>query len=185
MNKTEFVPPRLTPSQQDRYMGLAWTFASFSKDPNTQVGAVIISQYNEPLGTGYNGPPRLISDEGFSWHRPKAGDESVNRYDLVKHAESNAIKHCHGKDLSSAVLYVTALPCPKCMLEIIDQEISNVIYYDFQGDSKSSLQNGSWRDKTFEMAKMSGVKLQKFQGSVSWVADWTENLKRLGVFNVQ
>lgn len=88
-----------------------------------------------------------------------------------------------GYDLTNATLYVTALPCPKCMLEIIDNEIGRIVYFDFQGDKNSSLQNGSWRDKSFEMARMAGIQLDKFKGSVSWIADWTERLKQLGVFD--
>jgi len=165
-------------------MGLAWIHAGFSKDPNTQVGAQIISQNNEPLGSGYNGPPRLIDDTSFSWHRPAPDEEGINRYDLVKHAESNAIKHSKGEDLTDATLYVTALPCPKCMLEIIDEGIGRIVYFDFQGDRNSSLQNGSWRDKTFEMARMAGIRLEKFQGSVAWIADWSERLRQLGVYDI-
>lgn len=180
---TKNIQPRFTPERDLKYMGLAWVHAGFNKDPNTQVGAQIISSENEPLGSGYNGPPRLIDDNAFNWGRPKPGDESVNRYDLVKHAEANAISHSMGSDLTNATLYVTALPCPKCMLEIIDNEIGRVVYFDFQGDKNSSLQNGSWRDKSFEMARMAGIQMDKFEGSVSWIADWTERLKQLGVFD--
>lgn len=177
------IPPRQVPERDFKYMGLAWVHAGFSKDPNTQVGAQIVSSDNEPLGSGYNGPPSLIEDNSFSWDRPQPGDESVNRYDLVKHAEVNAISHSTGFDLKNATLYVTALPCPKCMLDIIDAKIGRVVYYDFQGDKNSSLQNSAWVNKSLDMAKRAGIRLEKFQGSVTWIADWTENLKRLGVFD--
>ena len=70
----KIIPPRETPDRDSRYMGLAWIHAGFSKDPNTQVGAQIVDQYNQPLGSGYNGPPRKIDDSSFSWCRPPKDD---------------------------------------------------------------------------------------------------------------
>ena len=175
------VPPRETPDRDSRYMGLAWVYAGFSKDPHTQVGAVVVNEYNCLLGIGYNGPPRLIDDDSISWDR-STDPEEVTRYDVVVHAESNAIDHSCG-DVTGATIYVTALPCPRCMLEIVRHEIGRVVYFDFQGDSNSSLQNASWRDKSMNIAK-SVVKVEKFKGDVSWIADWNERLRRLGIFEL-
>jgi dCMP deaminase len=165
-------------------MGLAWIHAGFSKDPSTQVGAVIISNYNEPLGSGYNGPPRLIDDESFSWERPSADNpDGFSKYDIIVHAEINAIDHSCGADLTGATLYVTALPCPRCMLEIIRKEIGRVVYFDYQSSRSSSLQNAAWREKSLQMARMAGIKVEKFEGNIAWIADWTRRLKEIGIFD--
>ena len=58
--KEKVKGPRIVPNRDDRYMGLAFFHASFSKDQNTQVGAVIVNSNNEITGTGYNGPPKKI-----------------------------------------------------------------------------------------------------------------------------
>ncbi|MBR3646298.1 MAG: cytidine deaminase, partial [Lachnospiraceae bacterium] len=39
------------------FMGIAYLSAMRSKDPNTQVGACIVSQDNKILSMGYNGLP--------------------------------------------------------------------------------------------------------------------------------
>lgn len=174
------IPPRQVPDRDSKYMGLAWFYASFSKDPSTQVGAVIVDQYNYPLGCGYNGPPRLVADDSFSWERPVVADQ-FSKYDIIVHAEINAIDHSCGKELAGVTLYVTGLPCPKCMLEIVKQEIGRVVYMDHRSDSGSSLQNAKWRDKSLEIAGMGQVKVEEFQGHLAWMADWILRLKELGV----
>jgi deoxycytidylate deaminase len=176
------APPRQVPDRDEKYMGLAWMHASFSKDPFTQVGAQIVGQYNQPLGSGYNGPPRLVHDDEISWDR-STDEKEVTRYDIIVHAEVNAIDHSCG-DLTESTLYVTALPCPSCMLEIVRKEMGKVIYFDFQGDADSSLRNALWREKSLNIAKLANVKVQRFTGDINWVADWTERLRQLGIFEM-
>ena len=174
------VFPRKTPDREAKYMGLAWFYASFSKDPNTQVGAVIVDEYNYPLGCGYNGPPRLVDDNSFSWER-SVDSEKFGKNDIIIHAEINAIEHSCGKDLSGSTLYVTGLPCPKCMLYIANKEMKLVVYMDYRSDSGSSLQNTQWRDKSLEIAEMGQVKVKEFKGGVAWMADWILRLKEMRV----
>jgi len=182
MTEPTKVPPRTVPDRDSKYMGEAWMKAAFSKDPSTQVGAVIISRENFPLGSGYNGPPRMINDTSFSWERPpKDNPDAFSKYDVIVHAEINAIDHSMCSDLHGATLYVTAMPCPACMKEIVRKEISRVVYYDFQSSYNSSLQNADWRDKTLQLAQMAHVRMDLFKGNWNWITDWTMRLKDLGV----
>lgn len=174
------VSPRFTPPRDERYLGLAWTMASFSKDPNTQVGAVIIlPEENEPLGWGYNGPPAALDDnKDVNWARP-------HKYDFIKHAEENAIDHS-SRSLNGAHLYVTHMPCKKCMLKIIDAKITRVVYTDLaKKDPNSSIGNSN-SEKEFieELAYCGGVQLEKFEGNLGWLPDWVEELKGLGLFEI-
>ena len=178
------IPPRFVPDRDAKYMGLAWLHAGFSKDPSTQVGAQIVDKNNVPLGSGYNGPPSIIRDDDFSWKRPVGEDfDSLNKYDVVLHAEHNAIKHSDGCDLSEAVIYVTAFPCKHCMLEIVERNFDRVVYMDYRSDAKSMLQKTHDRKVSEEIARMGNVTLESFKGSVAWVLDWTGKLKQMGVFD--
>ena len=182
---TDQIPPRVTPDRDSRYMGEAWQKAGFSKDPNTQVGAVIVSHDNVPLGAGYNGPPAVINDMSFSWDRPPKDDpDAFSKYDVVDHAEINAIEYSMCNDLSGSTMYVTALPCPRCMLRIVRNRIRRVVYFDFQSHSNSILQNNKLRDKTFRIAQLGHVHLDKFQGNLNWMLDWNKKLQDLGVFSI-
>ena len=175
--------PRKTPDRDSRYMALAWFHAGFSKDPSTQVGAQIVSLDNKPLGSGYNGPPRTINDEDVIWDRPKKDNfDEISKYDLIIHAEINAINHCHTNNLNDATLYVTALPCPRCMLEIAGKGIGRVVYFDFQSSKNSSLQNKDWIKKSLEIAKLANISLEKFSGNLNWMMDWCLQLKQNNLF---
>jgi len=175
--------PRKTPDRDSKYMCLAWFHAGFSKDPNTQVGAQIVGSNNIPFGSGYNGPPRNIHDENVIWDRHAKNDsEGLSKYDIIVHAEINAMSHSCNNNLSNSTLYVTALPCPQCMLQIVREEISRVVYFDFQSNNNSSLQNSNWRWKTLEIANLGQVEMVKFEGSVEWIMEWATHLNKLGIF---
>lgn len=189
MSSKKKILPRITPNRDSKYMGLAWIHASFSKDPNTQVGAQIVSHKNVPLGSGYNGPPRSIDDTSFSWERPpKDNPNAFSKYDVIIHAEINAVDKaiCNGyrSELPNAILYVTAMPCPKCILELSLHSINRIIYMDYQSSKSSTLQNTEWREKTFHIAELAGINLELFTGSIDWLADWTAHMKELGVFEM-
>ena len=51
------------------FMGVAMLAAQRSKDPNTQVGACIVSRDKKILSTGYNGAPNGYEDEQMPWDR--------------------------------------------------------------------------------------------------------------------
>jgi dCMP deaminase len=176
---------RSTPDRDSRYMGLAWGIASCSKDPNTQVGAYIVSDDNYVLGEGYNGPPRNIKDLDVVWDREPNEKNNLCKYDLIVHAEINAMNNIYLQNINliDSTLYVTALPCPACMLQIVSKSIGRVVYFDFQSGSNSSLQNADWRQKTFEIAKLGGTKIEKFNGSIDWLSDWVINLQKIKILS--
>ena len=51
------------------FMAIAKLSSKRSKDPNTQVGACIVSNDNRILSIGYNGAPNGFEDENFPWAR--------------------------------------------------------------------------------------------------------------------
>lgn len=182
--KEKMIPPREVPDRDSKYMGMAWMWAGFSKDPSTQIGAQLVDQYNVPLGSGYNGPPRLIEDDSFSWCRPPKDDPNAfSKYDVVIHAEINAINHSCGRELTNAILYVTGFPCKDCMKQIVKEEIGKVIYFDHKSDSGSMLRQ-TQHEVSKKIADLGGVKIEKFTGSVSWLQDWNERLRSLDVFEM-
>jgi len=106
------------------FMGVAILASKRSKDPNTQVGACIVSQDQIILSTGYNGFPSGCSDDEFPWGR----DGNETKYPYVVHAELNAILNSNGKSLNGASIYVALFPCNECAKAIIQSGIKEVIY---------------------------------------------------------
>lgn len=104
-----------------RFLEMAQLVASWSKDPRTQVGAVLVGQEREILAVGYNGFARGTSDDGY-WDR-----EHKHRH--VIHAEENAILNAarSGTRIQGATLYVTHHPCCHCSGVLIQAGITRVV----------------------------------------------------------
>lgn len=115
-------------SWDEYFMAIAKLSAMRSKDPNTQVGACIVSKDNRILSIGYNGAPNGFNDERFPWGRE--GKPLETKYLYVVHAERNAILNYRGsrKDLENSKIYVDLFPCNECAKEIIQAGIKEVIY---------------------------------------------------------
>ena len=111
-------------SWDEYFMGVAMLAAGRSKDPNTQVGACIVSPENIIISTGYNGMPKGCSDDEFPWER--TGEET--KYPFVVHAELNAILNANGRDLWGSRLYVALFPCNECAKAIIQSGVKEVLY---------------------------------------------------------
>lgn len=108
------------------FMGIAAFSALRSKDPNSQVGACIVSEENKILSVGYNGFPIGCSDEKFPWGRE--GEPIKTKYPYVVHSELNAILNYRGGSLYGTKIYVTLFPCNECAKAIIQAGIKTVIY---------------------------------------------------------
>ncbi|MGN0306018.1 MAG: deoxycytidylate deaminase [Lachnospiraceae bacterium] len=120
------------------FMGVALLSGMRSKDPNTQVGACIVSDDNKILSMGYNGFPLGCSDEEFPWERE--GETVDTKYAYVTHSELNAILNYRGGSLVGAKLYVSLFPCNECAKAIIQSGIKTVIYDDDKyADSPASI----------------------------------------------
>ena len=121
MKRTDYI------SWDEYFMGIAMLAAKRSKDPNTQVGASIVSEDNIIISTGYNGMPKGCSDDEFPWDR-KGENEAATKYPYVVHAELNAILNANGRDLRGSRIYVALFPCNECAKAIIQSGIKEVMY---------------------------------------------------------
>jgi len=106
----------------ERFLELADCIATWSKDPSRGVGAVIVSPMRQVLATGYNGLPRGFEDQPERLQRPV-------KYDLIVHAEMNAIIQCARNGISpvGATLYSSFSPCIHCSLSIVQAGINRVV----------------------------------------------------------
>jgi dCMP deaminase len=96
-----------------------------SKDPSTQVGAVIVDNNNKIIASGYNGMPGG-KDDCFTWQKT---DPEDNKYQYVVHAELNCILNSN-KSCTDCILYVTKFPCNECAKAIVQSKIKKVVYSD-------------------------------------------------------
>ncbi len=64
-----------------RFMKLAREISTWSKDPSSQIGAVIINDERRILATGYNGFPKGIRDT------EERLNDREQKYPMIVHAE--------------------------------------------------------------------------------------------------
>ena len=100
-----------------RFMRLAEHIASWSKDPSTKCGAVIVDRRNRIVSVGFNGFPAGVKDSAARYN------DREEKYKFVVHAEKNAILFA-GRDLSGCSLYVWPIPpCSQCAAAIVQAGI--------------------------------------------------------------
>ncbi|WP_163938031.1 dCMP deaminase family protein [Paraferrimonas sp. SM1919] len=100
-----------------RFYQMASLVASWSKDPSTQVGAVI-TEKNRIVSLGFNGYPHGIADDAEI-------DTRDLKYLKTLHAEENALLFAR-RDLTGCEIWVTHFPCPNCAAKIIQTGIKAV-----------------------------------------------------------
>ena len=105
-----------------RFMRMAHEVASWSKDPSTKVGCVLVKD-RKIISMGYNGFPRLIEDD-----LNRLIDREV-KYEMTVHAEQNAVitAALHGISTEGSTAYVTFSPCSRCAAVLINAGISTVV----------------------------------------------------------
>ena len=105
-----------------RFMRMAHEVASWSKDPSTKVGCVLVKD-RKIISMGYNGFPRLIEDD-----LNRLIDREV-KYEMTVHAEQNAVitAALHGISTAGSTAYVTFSPCSRCAAVLINAGISTVV----------------------------------------------------------
>lgn len=107
-------------SWDDRFLELATVISSWSKDPSTQVGAVIVDDDNRVISIGYNGFPKGIKDD----HRLSNRDL---KYEMVVHAEANALLFANAPVKGCTIYTWPFQPCSRCASLIIQAGIRRVV----------------------------------------------------------
>ena len=113
---------RSVPNWYEYFMGLAAQAASRSKDPRTNVGAVLVGPDHRILSLGYNGFPDGIEDTAERW-------TSAEKDKYVVHAEVNALANAarSGVATDRAWAVVTLAPCSNCARTLIAAGIKSVV----------------------------------------------------------
>jgi len=121
-----------------RFLKLAELVSSWSKDPSTKCGAVIVRPDLSVASVGYNGFPRGCDDDH------KIYENRELKYSRVVHAEVNAILACrepmHGYTLYSWPPGIGP-SCDRCTTCIIQAGIKRVVHVRIE----SSDFNDRWK----------------------------------------
>lgn len=106
-----------------RFIKLACEISYWSRDPGSQVGAVIVKD-RRILSTGYNGFPSKYNDT-----EERLNDRETKLL-LTTHAEMNAILNAvkFGVSTEGASIYITHHPCITCFNSVISSGITEIYY---------------------------------------------------------
>jgi dCMP deaminase len=104
-----------------RYLELARMVASWSKDPSTQTGAVIVREDNSVASLGYNGFPKGIDDS------PERYENREIKYSYIVHCEMNAVLSAHSHVKGSTLYTWPFFSCDRCCMHMIQAGITKVV----------------------------------------------------------
>jgi len=101
-----------------RFMEMAKLVSTWSKDPSTQCGAVIVDMRKRVISMGFNGFPQRIEDD---YELLKDRDVKLQ---MILHAEQNALLFAN-RDLSGCTIYTYPYQmCSHCTAMAIQKGIA-------------------------------------------------------------
>jgi len=138
-----------------RFLELSNLVSTWSKDPSTQVGAVIADDARI-VSVGYN---------GFAGAMPDVNEHYENKdekYSRIVHAETNALLFAR-VDVRTFTLYSNFPPCDRCAVNIIQAGIARVVCPVVMGEA--ALRWRSEADRARKYFEQSGVTFVEIGGA--------------------
>jgi len=112
-----------------RYLELASLVASWSKDPSTKAGAVIIRPDRTVVSVGFNGFPKNMPDNP-EWYANRE-----EKYSRVVHCEINAMIHSY-ENLKGYTLYTYPFAtCDRCVVQMLQAGIVRFVFPEPSADA--------------------------------------------------
>lgn len=100
---------------------MAKLVSTWSKDPSTQTGAVIVDSNRHIVSVGYNGFPSRMRDT------PELYANRETKYSRIVHCEMNAVLNAH-RPVDGCTLYTWPfLSCDRCAVHMVQAGITRVV----------------------------------------------------------
>lgn len=153
----------------NRFMKIAKHVASWSKDPSTKCGAVLVRDDNTISSVGYNGLPKGVED------KPEYYSDRNEKYPRIIHSEWNAMQHCKDDKIDGHRVYAWPLPpCGQCTSSLLQKKIGEVVCQHPPEEQKER-----WNE-SFNLAS---DMLHQRKTRVRHAKETTNNLLRIPNFN--
>lgn len=140
-----------------RYLAIALQIASWSKDPSTKVGAVVVNGDNRIVSTGFNGFPPGEDDAAHLY------TDRAYKYAHVVHAEQSALEQCPTRGCSGFTIYTSFPCCPNCTRAIRARGFRRIVCPPLPTAGKSAewiSQWGDWVRESLAIAYAGGVSME-------------------------
>ena len=139
-----------------RFLALARLVSTWSKDPSTQTGAVIVRPDRSVVSVGFNGFPRNMSDD------PELYANREEKYSRIVHCEVNAMIQAQ-QSIQGCTLYTWPfMCCDRCAVQMIQAGITTFVYP--KATEEMLIRWGKAFEKTamfFEEAQVSFVEVSR------------------------
>ncbi len=151
LSETTTLKTTRTLKWDKRFLDMAKLVASWSKDPSTQTGAVIVAPDMAVVSVGYNGFPKGMDDDPHIYaNRP-------SKYSRIVHCEMNAVLQAN-QSVEGCTLYTYPfISCDRCMVHMVQAGITRCV-----APRPTADQLERWADAfklTREYAEEAGIEL--------------------------
>jgi len=125
---------RVLSKWDSRYIDMAKLVSTWSKDPSTKVGAVLVRSDGTILSVGYNGFPKQMTDKLQDYNNRDI------KYSRMIHGEINALIHA-GCSIQGSTLYTYPFAsCDRCVVQMIQAGVNHFIFPTLPKDLESRWQ---------------------------------------------
>ena len=138
------------PSKWDiRFIEMSKLIASWSHDPSTKCGAVIVRPDKTVLSVGFNGFPKNMRDDAHLYA------DRDTKYSRIIHWEMNALIHSPEPAKGCTLYTYPFASCDRCAVHMLQFGISRFVFPTLPEDKKERWQESL--DKTLAYFKEAGV----------------------------
>jgi dCMP deaminase len=127
-----------------RFLEMAKLVASWSKDPSTKCGAVIVRPDKTVCSVGYNGFPRGMED------KPEWYANRQQKYPRIVHSDMNALLSSRDQSMEGYTLYgYPFIPCDRCFVHIMQAGIKRIVCPEPSRDLRMRWGESLWNVRRF------------------------------------
>lgn len=118
-----------------RFLKLAREVSTWSKDPSTKTGAVIVRHDRTVCAVGFNGFPRYMPD------RPELYENREEKYSRIVHCEMNALLHSFAPVIGYTLYTYPFASCDRCAVHMLQAGIARFVFPSLPPDKADR-----WKD---------------------------------------
>jgi len=129
-----------------RFLKMAYLVASWSKDPSTKTGAVIVRPDLTVASVGFNGFPTRMQDKP-EWLASE--NRETEKYPRMVHCEVNAVLHAKESVAGYTLYTVPFASCERCAVQMIQAGLDRFVFPEPSADLLSRWSDSLDRTKSY------------------------------------
>ena len=126
-----------------RYLELARLVASWSKDPSTKTGAVLVRLDRTVASIGFNGFPKGMPDNSLLY------DDRAEKYSRIVHCEMNALIHAREPVVGYTLYTWPFASCDRCAVHMLQAGVSRFVFPPLSAGAKARWSESLARAKAY------------------------------------